>query len=76
MYTILSKAVREVNAARKHSFWFILRLCGRLQGQIIAKFHYTGPTGPDRTGPDQTKSADFVGDPGLVVSGPVGEAII
>jgi len=27
---------------------------------IIAKFHYTGPTGPD-----QTKSADFVGDPGL-----------
>jgi len=38
----------------------------------IAKFHYTGPTGPDRT-----KSADvgdprdptnFVGDPGLVQS--------
>jgi len=27
---------------------------------FIAKFHYTGPTGPD-----QTKSADFVGDPGL-----------
>jgi len=27
---------------------------------VIAKFHYTGPTGPD-----QTKSADFVGDPGL-----------
>ena len=27
---------------------------------IIGKFHYTGPTGPDRT-----KSADFVGDPGL-----------
>ena len=25
---------------------------------VIAKFHYTGPTGPD-----QTKSADFVGDP-------------
>jgi len=25
-------------------------------GQLIAKFHYTGPTGPD-----QTKSADFVG---------------
>jgi len=41
---------------------------------IIAKFHYTGPTGPD-----QTKSADFVGDPGLrpgsrekVRAGPVG----
>jgi len=33
---------------------------------IIAKFHYTGPTGPD-----QTKSANFVGDPGLVESGPV-----
>jgi len=27
-------------------------------GVLIAKFHYTGPTGPD-----QTKSADFVGDP-------------
>jgi len=27
---------------------------------VIAKFHYTGPTGPD-----QTKSADFVRDPGL-----------
>ena len=25
---------------------------------LIAKFHYTG-----RTGPDQIKSADFVGDP-------------
>ena len=41
---------------------------------FIAKFHYTGPTGPD-----QTKSADFVRDPGLrpgsrekVRSGPVG----
>jgi len=28
--------------------------------QVTAKFHYTGTTGPD-----QTKSADFVGDPGL-----------
>ena len=28
---------------------------------VIAKFHYTGQTGPDH----QTKSADFVGDPGL-----------
>ena len=27
---------------------------------VIANFLYTGPTGPD-----QTKSADFVGDPGL-----------
>ena len=41
---------------------------------VIAKFHYTGPTGPD-----ETKSADFVGDPGLqpgsreeVRAGPVG----
>ena len=32
-------------------------VCGRY---VIAKFHYTGPTGPD-----QTKSEDFVGDPGL-----------
>jgi len=24
--------------------------------QLIAKFHYTGPTGPDWTGPDQTKT--------------------
>jgi len=30
--------------------------------QVIAEFHYTCPTGPDRTGPDQTKSAHFVGD--------------
>jgi len=30
------------------------------QVRLIAKFHYTGPTGSD-----QTKSADFVGDPGL-----------
>ena len=44
--------------------------------QLIAKFHYTGPTGPD-----QTKSADFVGDPGLrpgsrkkVRAGPRGSA--
>jgi len=35
--------------------------------RVIAKFHQTGPTGPD-----QTKSADFVEDPGLVGSGPVG----
>ena len=34
--------------------------------EVRAKFHYTGPTGPD-----QTKSADFVGDPGLVRSVPV-----
>jgi len=29
---------------------------------LTAKFHNTGPTEPDRTGPDQTKSAHFVGD--------------
>jgi len=41
---------------------------GQSLALFIAKFHYTGPTGPD-----QTKSADFVGDPGgLVGSGPVG----
>ena len=34
---------------------------------ITAKFHYRAPTGPD-----QTKSADFVGDSGLVGSGPRG----
>jgi len=28
---------------------------------VIAKFHYTDPTGPNRTGPDQTKSAHVVG---------------
>ena len=28
---------------------------------VIAKFHYTSPTGPDRTGPDQKKSAHVVG---------------
>jgi len=31
----------------------------RVGGAVIAKFHYTDPTGPDRTGPDQTKSVDF-----------------
>ena len=31
---------------------------------VIAKFHYTGPTGPD-----QTMSADFVRDPYVVGSG-------
>jgi len=30
--------------------------------RVKAKFHYTDSTGPDRTGPDQTKSAHFVGD--------------
>ena len=37
---------------------------------LTAKFQ----TGPDRTGPDQTKSADFVGDPHgpNVWSGPSG----
>ena len=39
------------------------RTAGTIPGQLtIAKFHYTDPTGPDRTGPDQTKSAHFVGD--------------
>ena len=28
---------------------------------FIAKFHYTDPRGPERTGPDQTKSAHIVG---------------
>ena len=31
--------------------------------QQTAKFHYTATTGPDRIGPDPTKSADFIGDP-------------
>ena len=42
-------------------------ICVFVRCPLIAKFHYTGPTGPD-----QTKSADFVGDLGLVGSGPVG----
>jgi len=59
---------------------YLKRTCSRLTsvssalGVLIAKFHYTGPTGPD-----QTKSADVVGDPGLrpgsrekVRAGPVG----
>ena len=29
--------------------------------KFLAKFHYTDATGPDRTGPDQTKSAHVVG---------------
>ena len=35
---------------------------GQSVSRVIAKFHCTGPTGPDRTGPDQTKSTHFVGD--------------
>jgi len=59
---------------------YLKRTCSRVTsassalGVLIAKFHYTGPTGPD-----QTKSADVVGDPGLrpgsrekVRAGPVG----
>ena len=34
-----------------------MRVC-----RVIAKFHYTDPTKPDRTGPDQKKSAHIVGD--------------
>ena len=39
--------------------------------RIIAKFTTRArpdPTGPDRGGPDQTESADFVGDPGTIMS--------
>jgi len=40
---------------------------GAVVGQLIAEFHYTGPTAPDPTRPGSpTKSADFVW------SGPVG----
>ena len=52
-------------------------------GQLIAKFHYAGPTKPDRTRADKVRGlcrrptrtragpTDSVGDPGLVWSGPV-----
>jgi len=36
---------------------------------LIAKFHYTGPTEPDRTGPDQTRISDKVRGLCLVRSG-------
>jgi len=36
---------------------------------VLAKFHWTGPTGPD-----QTKSADFVGDETRVTAGSAGSA--
>ena len=40
---------------------------------VIAKFHYTGPTGPERTGTDFVGDphgpTEFLGDPGPV--GPV-----
>jgi len=39
---------------------------------IISKFHYTGPTGPDRTGFDQTRVSDKVRGRCLVGSGPFG----
>ena len=40
---------------RRQIFYVSLRA---LTCAVIAKFHYTGPTGPD-----ETKSADFVGVP-------------
>ena len=36
----------------------------------IPKFHYTGQSGLDWTGPDQTKSADCLVGSGRVRSGP------
>jgi len=39
--------------------WFCISTAS---SALIAKFHYMDPTGPDRTGPDQTKSAHFVAD--------------
>ena len=39
------------------SFTLLTKTRATIREWIIAKFHYTGPTGPD-----QTKSADFVGD--------------
>ena len=45
----------SIHGTTSHAACACCALC-----QPIAKFHYTGPTGPD-----QTKSADFVGVPGL-----------
>jgi len=74
-YTILGR--RDIIFDRKgltEMSVMVFFLGGGCKCPVIAKFHYTGPTGPD-----QTKSADFVGDPSLrpgsrekVRAGPVG----
>ena len=40
---------------------------------VIAKFHYTGPTGPDQTRPDRTRVSDKVRGLCLVGSSRAGE---
>jgi len=54
----------STNAVRKRYLQVSERssLTPNMLQSVIAKFHYTGPNGPDRTGPDQTKSAHFIGD--------------
>ena len=52
---------------RTHSRADDFMVPGQSQTVVIAKFHYTGLTGPDRTradpnGPERT-GPDFVGDP-------------
>jgi len=39
------------------------------KSSVIDKLHYTGPTGPNRTGPDQTRVSDKVRGLCLVGSG-------
>ena len=51
----LTELLRAVTVGSSHAD-------GGRGSRVIANFHYTGPTGPDGTGPDQTKSAHFVGD--------------
>ena len=64
----------RVTGSLGHQMWPSSMSAGEWWSILIAKFHYTGPTGPD-----QTKSADLVGDPGrrpgsreTVRAGPVG----
>ena len=46
--------------------------CDTRAAQFKAKFHYTGPTGPDRTlSETRTDPTEFLGDPGRKKS-PVG----
>ena len=67
--TINRRVQKRLDMEQFHHFGTVFAKEDRETGKVvhkpclfIAKFHNTGPTGPDWTGPDQTKSAHCVGD--------------
>ena len=67
---------RENCSVRTDSKWTDIRRMNvtclwTVNRQLRFVYSYIPLDGPDRTRPDQTKSADFIGDPGRVGSGPV-----